>query len=251
MADLTYNEFRALHKGISQGEMSELWNKYKEGEYQPDADNDGIHDSVDDAVELEETSLTGEEETEESEAEVEEDESDETEDSEEANVELLEEEEVVEEEPELTPEELYKQNLQHFAESYRALQFKHKLAKDQVRAHEVRLVNVAKATRPLNYSVKPEDGWQLWVGPHPEALLVNERNQIAFCITRTWWSKNYQGSFMVQDMVLDDPNRLASIRERYRKKGKLVLRCPIPGIEIKLPSSKLEAVVTSSHSYEG
>ncbi len=249
MTDLTYNEFRALHKGISQGEMSELWNKYKEGEYQPDADNDGIHDSVDDVVELEETSLTGEEETEESESEVEEDESDETEDSEEANVELLEEEAVEEAKP--TPEQLYHQNLQHFAQSYRALQFKNKLAEDQVRAHEVRLVNTAKATRPLNYSVKPEDGWQLWVGPHPEALLVNERNQIAFCITRTWWSKNYQGSFMVQDMVLDDPERLASIRERYRKKGKLVLRCPIPGIEIKLPSSKLEAVVTSSHSYEG
>ena len=52
MTDLSYNEFRSLHKGTSQGQMSELWKKYKAGEYQPDADNDGIHDSVDDDVSL-------------------------------------------------------------------------------------------------------------------------------------------------------------------------------------------------------
>ena len=52
MADLSYNEFRSLHKGTPQGETSELWKKYKAGEYQPDADNDGIHDSVDDDVSL-------------------------------------------------------------------------------------------------------------------------------------------------------------------------------------------------------
>ena len=115
----------------------------------------------------------------------------------------------------------------------------------------MRLINTAKATRPSNFHAKPEDGWQLWVGPHPEALIVNERNQIAFCITRSWWAKNYQGSFLVQDMILDEPGRLETIRAGFRRKGKLVLRNPIPGIEIKLPASRLEAIVTSSGSYEG
>ena len=47
MANLSYNEFRALQHGTPMAEMSELWKKYKAVEYQPDADNDGIHDSVD------------------------------------------------------------------------------------------------------------------------------------------------------------------------------------------------------------
>tara|TARA_A200000159_G_scaffold134547_1_gene133175 strand:+ start:606 stop:1310 length:705 start_codon:yes stop_codon:yes gene_type:complete len=234
MANLSYNEFRSLHKGTPQGEMSELWKKYKAGEYQPDADNDGIHDSVDDDV-----SLSTEEEfaAKNKVAEL----------VEEENPDLLEDEV-----PEKTPEQIYQENLLNFANAYRLLQnSRHRLTEEQIQILEVRLINCAKATRPSNFHAKPEDGWQLWVGPHPEALIVNERNQIAFCITRAWWAKNYQGSFLVQDMILDEPSRLASIRDKFRKKGKLVLRNPIPGIEIKLPASRLEAIVTSSGSYEG
>tara|TARA_B100000941_G_C28498614_1_gene552557 strand:+ start:1354 stop:2022 length:669 start_codon:yes stop_codon:yes gene_type:complete len=222
MSTLTYNEFRSLHKGTPQGELSELWKKYKAGEYEPDADKDGIHDSVDDEITVEET------------------------------VETTEEVEEVEEEPEKTPEEIYKENLQTFVDSYTMLQkHSHRLSESDKLILRKRLLSAAKATRPLNYDCKPEDGWQLWVGPTPDALIVNERNQIAFCISRAWWMKNYQGSFLVQDMVLDDPNRVGVLREGFRKKGRLVLRNPIPGIEIMLPSSKLEAIVTSSHSYEG
>ena len=54
--------------------------------------------------------------------------------------------------------------------------------------------------------------------------------------------KNYQGSFLVQDMVLDDLDRVGVLRNNFRKKGRLVLRNPIPGIEIMLPASKLEAI---------
>ena len=230
MADLSYNEFRSLHKGTSAGETSELWKKYKAGEYQTDADNDGIHDSVDDDVSIP------------------------TEEVEEVE-ELVEEktpEPLSEEADEKTPEQIYQENLLNFANAYRLLQnSKHRLTEGQITTLELRLVNTAKATRPSNYHTKPEDGWQLWVGPHPEALIVNERNQIAFCITRTWWAKNYQGSFLVQDMILDEPGRLETIRNGFRRKGKLVLRNPIPGIEIKLPASRLEAIVTSSGSYEG
>ena len=245
MTELNYNDFRALHKGTTQGELSELWTQYKAGEYQPDADNDGVHDTVDENIEVESDELTTEEEfaAKNKVAELVDGENPEL-----LTGELV--EPVIEEVP-LTPIELYKQNLQEFAGSYRALQVRHRLSKDQIAAHERRLLKAAMATRPTNYMVRPEDGWQLWVGPHPEALLVNEHNQTAFCITRQWWLKNYQGSFLVQDMILDEPDRLASIRNRYRKKGKLVLRNPIPGIEIKLPSSRLEAIVTSSGSYEG
>ena len=230
MTDLSYNEFRTLHKGTPQGQVSELWKKYKAGEYQPDADNDGIHDSVDDEIAIEET-VEETEEVEEVEEEV---------------------EEVEEEVEEKTPVQIYQENLQVFADSYTMLQkHSHRLSDSAKLILRKRLLSAAKATRPLNYDCKPEDGWQLWVGPTADALIVNERNQIAFCISRSWWMKNYQGSFLVQDMVLDDPDRVGVLRNSFRKKGKLVLRNPIPGIEIMLPASKLEAIVTSSHSYEG
>jgi hypothetical protein len=237
MTTLSYNEFRALHKGTPQGEMSELWKKYKAGEYQPDADNDGIHDSVDDDVSL---SMEEEFAAKNKVADM----------VDEEHPELLVDEEP--EEPEKTPEQIYQENLLNFANAYRLLQnSRHRLTADQIQILELRLIDTAKATRPSNFHAKPEDGWQLWVGPHPEALIVNERNQIAFCITRAWWAKNYQGSFLVQDMILDEPGRLETIRNGFRRKGKLVLRNPIPGIEIKLPASRLEAIVTSSGSYEG
>ena len=221
MATLSYNEFRKLHKGITQGQLSDLWAKYKEGTYVPDADEDGVHDGE----ELVETSdeVSAEEE----------------------NSEVTEEEA-----PKPTKEEALALNLQKFVQCYRILQKKNISASDRSQYSSM-LVKLAAATRPLDYNCKPEDGWQLWVGPHPDALLVNERNQVAFCITRAWWANNYQGSFLVQDMVLEDANRIGVLRNSFRRKNRLVLRNPIPGIEIMLPLSKLEAIVTSSGSYEG
>ena len=64
MAKLSYNDFRKLHKGIPTGQVSELWKKYKVGEYVPDADNDGVHDG-DELVETS-TEVSTEEETQES-----------------------------------------------------------------------------------------------------------------------------------------------------------------------------------------
>lgn len=226
MATLSYNEFRKLHKGIPQGQLSDLWAKYKEGTYSPDADNDGVHDG-------EELVETSNEVSENEEVPKEEPSPEETTDT-----------------PTLTKEEALAQNLQKFGQCYRILQRKNITPADRGQYSSM-LIKLAAATRPLDYSCKPEDGWQLWVGPHPDAVLVNERNQTAFCITRQWWAKNYQGSFLVQDMVLDDANRIAVLRNQYRSKNRLVLRNPIPGVEIMLPLSKLEAIVTSSGSYEG
>lgn len=221
MAKLSYNEFRGLHKGIPTGQTSELWKKYKEGTYEPDSDNDGVHDG-DELVETSNESPKQEEAVESS--------KDET--------------------PKPTAQEALAMNLQKFVQCYRLLQRKNLTGADRSKYSSL-LTKLASVTRPLNYSCKPEDGWALWVGPTEAALLVNERNQIAFCITRAWWAKNYQGSFLVQDMVVDEPNRIIAIRESHRKKNKLVLRNPIPGVEIMLPLSKLEAIVTSSGSYEG
>ena len=33
MTEVTYNEFRGLHKGTPQKKVSKLWNKYKDGKY--------------------------------------------------------------------------------------------------------------------------------------------------------------------------------------------------------------------------
>lgn len=235
MAKLSYNDFRKLHKGIPTGQVSELWKKYKEGEYVPDADDDGVHDG-DELVETSnELSMEEEFAAKNKIAEM----------VEEENPELLKDEP-----PKLTPEEVLTQNLQKFVQCYRYLQNKNLTDADR-KHHSALLTKLAAATRPIGYDCKPEDGWQLWVGPTEAALLVNERNQIAFCITRAWWMKNYQGSFMVQDMVVDEADRIVNIRKNYARKNKLVLRNPIPRVEIMLPLSKLEAIVTSSHSYEG
>ena len=228
MAKLSYNKFRSLHKGIPQGQVSELWNKYKAGEYTPDANQDGVHD-----MEQLGENTQQEEPVEET-----------------TKVNKKSAKKAKEEKEQLTPAQKFQMNLNSFAQCYRMLQSK-KLTEAQRSELSSTLLKLAKLTRPSNYNCKPEDGWQLWVGPHPDALLVNERNQIAFCITRSWWMKNYQGSFMVQDMILDDPTRIASLRDNFRVKNRLVLRNPIPGIEIMLPLSKLDAIVTSSHSYEG
>lgn len=235
MAKLSYNEFRKLHKGIPSGQLSELWKKYKDNEYVPDADQDGVHDGD----ELAETSneLSMEEEV----------------NSQMKISEMVDEEHpnlLKDEPPKLTPEEALAQNLQKFVQCYRYLQ-NSKITEADRRSHSAILAKLAAATRPAGYTCKPEDGWQLWVGPTEAALLVNERNQVAFCITRGWWMKNYQGSFLVQDMVVDEPARIPSLRENFRRKNRLVLRNPIPRIEIMLPLSKLEAIVTSSGSYEG
>jgi hypothetical protein len=235
MATLSYNEFRKLHKGIPQGQVSDLWAKYKEGTYSPDADNDGVHDGEELVETSNELSMEEEFAAKNKIAEM----------VEEENPDLLKDEP-----PKLTPEEALAQNLQKFGQCYRILQKKNITPADRGQYSSM-LIKLAAATRPLDYSCKPEDGWQLWVGPHPDAVLVNERNQTAFCITRQWWAKNYQGSFLVQDMVLDDANRIAVLRNQYRSKNRLVLRNPIPGVEIMLPLSKLEAIVTSSGSYEG
>ena len=243
MAKLSYNEFRKLHKGIPQGQQSDLWKKYKAGEYHPDADDDGVHDGEELVETSNELSMEEEFAAKNKVAEM----------VEEENPDLLKDEEPQEEpqeEPVLSAEEILGQNLQKFIQAYRILQHKN-ITPEQRSQYSSALVKLAAVTRPTDYSCKPEDGWQLWVGPHPEALLVNERNQTAFCISRAWWTKNYQGSFMVQDMDLDEPGRIKTLREQFRRKNRLVLRNPIPGVEIMLPLSKLEAIVTSSGNYEG
>ena len=107
MAKLSYNDFRKLHKGIPTGQVSELWKKYKEGEYVPDADDDGVHDGDELVQTSNELSMEEEFAAKNKIAEM----------VEEENPELLKDEP-----PKLTPEEVLTQNLQKFVQCYRYLQ---------------------------------------------------------------------------------------------------------------------------------
>ena len=54
MADIKWNEFRSLHKGLEKEEISELWAQYKEGEYEipsQEAEEQPTEDTVEETVE--------------------------------------------------------------------------------------------------------------------------------------------------------------------------------------------------------
>lgn len=103
-----------------------------------------------------------------------------------------------------------------------------------------RLLNLAKQTRPENYFSTKSDGWTLYLGPSQKAVLVNESRQVAFAITRAYWHRFYQGAALVDTQMFSDEDGLARLKKQFRRRGSLVLRYPIPEIEIMVPHSSLD-----------
>jgi len=200
MTEVTYNQFRSLHKGTPQKEISSLWAKYKDGEYDLPTD---------------EPTVTPEE-----------------------TPEVL-EVEVVEEKPEIEVKTSLV-NIGELCKEYMRLQRKMKLLGprlDEVTMKEGlnKLTEIAKQTIPEGYSCTPTDSWKIWFGPTSKSLLINTTNSMAFEVTREWWQVHYQNTIYVDRELLNNNDLIDSEIKRYHRMGRFLPRTPVVGTECKLP----------------
>ena len=107
------------------------------------------------------------------------------------------------------------------------------------------LMSHALGTRPKNYQCGAGDGGTLYLGETNKALLVNETRQTAFAITRKYFHRFYQGAALIDTQLFSDDGGVERLKLRFKKLGKLVSRYPIPGVEIRVPSSKLDIPLPS------
>jgi hypothetical protein len=200
MTELSYNQFRSLHKGTPQKEISSLWVKYKDGKYDLPTDEP--------TVAPEETP------------------------------EVL-EVEVVEEKPEIE-EKTSLVNIGDLCKEYMRLQRKIKLLGPRLTQEDIelgldKLEEIAKQTIPEGYSCTPTDSWKIWFGPTSKSLLINTTNPMAFEVTREWWQVNYQNTIYVDRELLNNNDLIDSEIRRYYKMGRFLPRTPVVGTECKLP----------------
>ena len=200
MTELSYNQFRSLHKGTPQKEISSLWVNYKDGKYHLPTD---------------EPTVTPEE-----------------------TPEVL-EVEVVEEKPEIE-EKTSLVNIGDLCEEYMRLQRKMKLLGPRLTQEDIelgldKLEEIAKQTIPEGYSCTPTDSWKIWFGPTSKSLLINTTNPMAFEVTREWWQVHYQNTIYVDRELLNNNDLIDSEIRRYYKMGRFLPRTPVVGTECKLP----------------
>ncbi len=98
----------------------------------------------------------------------------------------------------------------------------------------------AKATRPVDYTTAPGDGWTLYLGPSQKAVLVNESRQTAFSITRAFWHRFYQGAALVDTQIFENEDGIERLKKQFKRMGKFVARYPVPDVEIQVPRSALD-----------
>ena len=200
MTELSYNQFRSLHKGTPQKEISSLWVKYKDGKYHLPTD---------------EPTVTPEE-----------------------TPEVL-EVEVVEEKPEIE-EKTSLVNIGDLCKEYMRLQRKMKLLGPRLTQEDIelgldKLEEIARQTIPEGYSCTPTDSWKIWFGPTSKSLLINTTNPMAFEVTREWWQIHYQNTIYVDRELLNNNDLIDSEIRRYYKMGRFLPRTPVVGTECKLP----------------
>ncbi len=201
---VSYKEFRKLHKGRKQKEISELWAAYKEGEY----------------------TFQAEESTEETVSEVP------VEEKEDVTEEQVEE---VQEEPEEDPCVVFNRATR------RMMRWSRNWSEEEKVKARGMLAELAKKTITEGYTCTPTDNWKLWEGPTPESLLINTTRQIAFVIDRDWWKNTYAGAVHYVDRSLLSSNELIAIeKKKYGFRKRLINRYPLEGTEIKLPKTRRE-----------
>ena len=219
MTEVTYNQFRSLHKGTSQSEISALWKKYKVGDYALPSDEEVVETPAEVPVEtpVEETV-----------------------------------EEVVEapkpkskKKKELSPldkcneYERYRKELDRFSFKYNEAETKKVL--DRMRT-------LADETRPEDYICEPTDSWKIWFGPTRDCLLINTTRQMAFKVDRDWWKTYYQTTIYVDRELLNDPTHIETEKMRYARRKQYIPRTPVVGVECKLPQSYKDIRIRGGHA---
>ena len=213
MTEVTYNQFRGLHKGTPQKKVSKLWKKYKDGKYKLPAveePTEVVEEVVEEPAKEEPKPKTRKE---------------------------------IKKEKKLEKAQKDKDQLLVIGElcdEYTKLQKKMKLYAPRLSDEEKqkvqdRLSDIAKETIPKAYTCSPTDSWKIWFGPTSKSLLINTTNAMAFQITREWWQKNYQNTIYV-DRELLQSNELMDLEiMRYFRMGRFLPRTPVVGKECMLP----------------
>lgn len=208
MTEVTYNQFRSLHKGTPQSEISALWKKYKAGDYALPSDEEVVETPAEVPVE--------------------------------APVEETVEEAVEAPKPKSKKKkELSPLDKCNEYERYRRelLRFSFKYNEEETQKVLDRMAELARETLPEGYTCEPTDSWKIWFGPTRECLLINTTRQMAFKVDRDWWKTHYQTTIYVDRELLDDPTHIETEKFRYARKKKYVPRTPVVGLECKLPRS--------------
>lgn len=232
MTDLSYNQFRAAHKGTPQKEISTLWAEYKDGKYQlPKASTPAKEITVPVGV-VEVNIKPGL------------DESYGTEDDKVVirkvgTVETTSQETPA---PRKHPKPLKESPpvILELCKEYVRLQKKMKLLgprlTPELKADGLsRLQTIADETIPSEYSCTTTDSWKIWFGPTSKSLLINTTNPMAFEVTREWWSTHYQSTIYVDRELLNNNSLIESETKRYFRMGRFLPRPPVVGNECKLP----------------
>jgi hypothetical protein len=203
---VTWNEFRALHKGVSVNKLSQHWTDYKVGQYKlPDVK------SVTEEVAEEKANKM------------------------EAAVVAIREAPQVPEEGDLIREF---QSLTN-----RVTRFGKSMPEEKLDEIKARINELAILTAPTNYTCTQTDGWKLWTGPTQACVLANESKRVAFACTRGWWNATWQGAKYVSYETVVTEDTLNAIAKGYITRRAFVKRPPLEGVEIMLPRTARDTML--------
>lgn len=215
MTQVSYNQFRSLHKGTPQKKVSKLWKKYKDGKYKLPAEEGKDFVTVNEG----ELYIPPPEKPTKAVTPIE--------------VEIEEEVTPLEEKSDL---EVIGDLCKEYTQLQRKMELLGPRLDDEAKAAgHARLKEIALSTIPKGYSCTPTDSWKIWFGPTSKSLLINTTNQMAFQITREWWQKNYQNTIYVDRELLNNNDLIDIEIRRYFRMGRFLPRSPVVGTECQLP----------------
>ena len=219
MTEVTYNQFRGLHKGTPQKKVSKLWKKYKDGKYKLPAVEEPTIEEV----------------------------------PEEPTV-----EEVVEKPVKKTPKKPKKakkseptqmEKCNEYERYRRELdRFSFKYNEEETKKVLKRMNEYAKDTIPEGYTCEPTDSWKIWFGPSEKSLLINTTRRVAFKVDRGWWQKHYQTTIYVDRELLKSNDLMDKIAKQYSILKRYVPRTPVVGLECKLPQGVKDIQMRGGHA---
>jgi len=227
MTEVTYNQFRSLHKGTPQKKISKLWKKYKDGKYKlPKKVTPAEEITVPVGV-VEVNIKPG---------------ADESYGTEDDKVVIRKVGTV--EKATKKPKKVKKSKSSSVDECAEYERLSNTLSRFSFKFNEVetkkvldRISQLAKDTRPEGYVCEPTDSWKLWLGPTENCLLINTTRGVAFKVSRGWWQKHYQTTIYVDRELLNDTQLIDDTAKAFALTGKYLPRSPVVGVECKLPQT--------------
>lgn len=218
MTEVTYNQFRGLHKGTPQKKVSKLWKKYKDGKYKlPAKESDELSAEEEIHSQMKISDMVMEE-----------------------NPGLLEPEPTTPVETTKVPStelSMLEKCAEYDRLSNTLSRFSFKFNEVETKKVLDRVAELASDTRPEGYVCEPTDSWKLWLGPTENCLLINTTRGVAFRVTRGWWQKHYQTTIYVDRELLNNTQLIDDTAKAFALTGRYLPRSPVVGVECKLPQT--------------